>query len=1037
MNKFFYSVLAAATMLFATTSCSEDDPMTPEIGHDGKTQKVTFKVEMPGETASRAIADGVEVAQANMANKLAWALYESSKVDQAPVLTGNASKDPSSKEFNVSIDMVKGLEYKVLFLAYCDGGTIFDVTPGDDLKSLNYNPSLVSNQEAYDAFVACHTHTVNNDAVTEVTLTRPFAQINAATTDADLERAGRLQATVTHSSLTIANVPTQYNVLTGEASAYQDVTYGFGAILKDYAAQTNEILTVDNANYNYLNMVYVLADASSSTHSATFTFYRNSDEADAIRTIDIVNLPIQRNYRTNVIGDLITQTEAFKIVIDEEFDGNHNLNGSEQAATTTNVATMDELQDAINAANGPTIIKFEQDIDANSSRAAASITIVQKVGTDIVIDGCGFKFDGTFYLEGGMQGNSPETLTFRNINFNHAEGSLDFISADDAKTVGKRYAHNVRVEDCTFTGNDNGDVVGMRYRQCYNMSVINSTATGLHSLMQATGCDGITIDGVTINESLSGITFNTSINLTVNNSNITATENYGYGIRVGNSDNANSDLTVTDCEISADAPILLRGLTEPENYTLTLKGTNTLNTDKAYQIIICSNDYKENVVLEEPTGKYSISGAEGLNMFPVRVLHEESGLISNGKNTYYLYNAEDLQKAVTYFNGFTHTNEAVTATLELEADIDLKNEEWTPWEVMWITLNGNNHTISNVKVSEGWKSGFFAYIGGVKVNDLTLENVNVTGAQAGILAAAVEGVTTNNIRIKGTNSVTYKEYSSADYTETWGGIGAVTGLLSASTINAEIVEGAKVGLYFNDIATQATFMGYLSGYLEANKGKIVQNGTLQYGTVAYGISNNGTTATFTAVDESDNTKTVRSIVEGNQNIKRAVVSEGIEIVGNRTFRRCYGLESVTLPSTLTTIEDGAFQSCNKLSSINIPSSVTTIGEGAFAECTSLTSINIPTGVTRIEKDALRNTGLTSIEFPAGVIYFGTFALRDCESLTEVTINAPSFTIENNTFTNMAAPVPTMTIYVVNAEMKAYLEEVLTSYDKTYITVVVK
>ena len=325
MKKFFYSVLAAATMMLAVTSCSQEEEIVNGGSESGKTQKVTFKVEMPGEATSRAIADGVEVAQANMANKLAWALYESSKVNQDPVLTGNASKDPSSKEFNVSIDMVKGLEYKVLFLAYCDGGTIFDVTPGDDLKSLKYNPSLVSNKEAYDAFVACHTHTVNNDAVTEVPLTRPFAQINAATTDADLERAGRLLATVTHSSLTIANVPTQYNVLTGEASAYQDVTYGFGAILKDYAAQTNEILTVDNAEYNYLNMVYVLADASSSTHSATFTFYRNDNETDAIRTIDIVNLPIQRNHRTNVIGDLITQTEAFKIVIDEKFETPDNI----------------------------------------------------------------------------------------------------------------------------------------------------------------------------------------------------------------------------------------------------------------------------------------------------------------------------------------------------------------------------------------------------------------------------------------------------------------------------------------------------------------------------------------------------------------------------------------------------------------------------------------------------------------------------------------------------------------------------------------
>ncbi|MBP3290555.1 MAG: leucine-rich repeat domain-containing protein [Alistipes sp.] len=181
--------------------------------------------------------------------------------------------------------------------------------------------------------------------------------------------------------------------------------------------------------------------------------------------------------------------------------------------------------------------------------------------------------------------------------------------------------------------------------------------------------------------------------------------------------------------------------------------------------------------------------------------------------------------------------------------------------------------------------------------------------------------------------------------------------------------------------------------------------------------------------------TVRGIVESSA-IKEATIAEGVTVVGNRTFRKCGDLETVVLPSSLTEIGPAVFQSCGKLSSIVLPASVQTIGEGAFAECVSLSSINIPAGVTRIEKDALRNTGLVSVEFPESVTYFGTYALRDCEQLSEVIINAPSFTVENNTFTNMAAPVPTITIKVVNEEMKAYLESVLTSYDKSYITVVV-
>ena len=187
---------------------------------------------------------------------------------------------------------------------------------------------------------------------------------------------------------------------------------------------------------------------------------------------------------------------------------------------------------------------------------------------------------------------------------------------------------------------------------------------------------------------------------------------------------------------------------------------------------------------------------------------------------------------------------------------------------------------------------------------------------------------------------------------------------------------------------------------------------------------------------ADNATTVRGVVEGAAGLTSATVGEGVEVVGNRTFRKCANLETVAFPNTLTEIGPAVFQSCSKLANVTIPASVTTIGEGAFAECTSLTSISIPNGVTRLEKDVLRNTGLVSIEIPASVNYIGTYAFRDCESLTEVKILSPEFTIENNTFTNMAAPVPTMTIKVVNAEMKAYLDSVLTNYDKSYITVVV-
>ena len=202
--------------------------------------------------------------------------------------------------------------------------------------------------------------------------------------------------------------------------------------------------------------------------------------------------------------------------------------------------------------------------------------------------------------------------------------------------------------------------------------------------------------------------------------------------------------------------------------------------------------------------------------------------------------------------------------------------------------------------------------------------------------------------------------------------------------------------------------------------------------VAY-IAKAGEVVIASAADEAT---TVRGVVEESLALTSATVSEGVEVVGNRTFRKCKELATVALPNTLTEIGPAVFQSCSKLANVTIPATVQTIGEGAFAECVSLTSINIPDGITRLEKDVLRNTGLVSVEIPASVNYIGTYAFRDCESLTEVRILSPEFTIEGNTFTNMAAPVPTMTIYVVNAEMKAYLDSTLSNYDKSYITVAV-
>ena len=68
--------------------------------------------------------------------------------------------------------------------------------------------------------------------------------------------------------------------------------------------------------------------------------------------------------------------------------------------------------------------------------------------------------------------------------------------------------------------------------------------------------------------------------------------------------------------------------------------------------------------------------------------------------------------------------------------------------------------------------------------------------------------------------------------------------------------------------------------------------------------------------------------------------EGLEKIGDFAFLGCYSLESINIPSTVTTIEPGAFSWCEQLTKITIPASVELIGVYLFEGCIALESIEV-------------------------------------------------------------------------------------------------
>jgi len=149
------------------------------------------------------------------------------------------------------------------------------------------------------------------------------------------------------------------------------------------------------------------------------------------------------------------------------------------------------------------------------------------------------------------------------------------------------------------------------------------------------------------------------------------------------------------------------------------------------------------------------------------------------------------------------------------------------------------------------------------------------------------------------------------------------------------------------------------------------------------------------------------------------IPSSVTSIGQCAFMECSGLTSITIPSSVLSIANGAFSACTALKKItvdsenpnytsvdnvlfnkdrttlvaylnrkashyDIPSSVSSIANGAFHGCSVVKTIAIPQSVTSIGDDAFRNCSLTSITIPSSVTDIGQFAFHNPYSaLTEI------------------------------------------------------
>lgn len=478
MKKALFSFAAIVSMLMLGACSSEEPAVEPA----GAKSTVAVELQLPDGLQSR-------YGEGTTATDLTYAVYEHGKKEALAVCTGGADATigkatMSGLKTTITLQLTTGKEYDFVFFAAAPN-SIYSFDKADQTIIANYT-GLKANEESLDAFFNTTTYKVVGNATISAKLYRPFAQLNILTDDVTASTAAGFAPQDT--KVVVKDVANKLNLVTGAVEGEAELTY-------DYNALAAGKMTIKGKDYDYLAMNYLLVNEKKTVEVGFGVKSTKNEE----RAITFNNVPVQRNFRTNIYGSLLTNALNVNVEIEPGFNEPDYL---------VNVFDAQTLMAELNAGNSVVL---------NADLVLDESVILNLAGKDVTIDLNGHNIIGSKKFYDTAKGNwSVISVRGGKLTIN-GEGNI--FAATGAIEEAPKYIEDfaldiqngaeVVINGGNFKGNDTAVYVlvgsveinggtfevydnGLSYGARYNINALDSAFTG--------GTAKITIKGGTFFE---------------------------------------------------------------------------------------------------------------------------------------------------------------------------------------------------------------------------------------------------------------------------------------------------------------------------------------------------------------------------------------------------------------------------------------------------------------------------------------------------------------------------------------------------------